>query len=205
MDWYEEDVKKAEQERGKLNYDPKMIFYGSSSIRLWDHLYEDFKQYYPINLGFGGSTLVACNYFFDRLLKPYHPVHVTLYAADNDLGDGAKPEDVYNHFKEFMQLLDAYFPGVSFSFISIKPSIARWNIVENIRATNTLIKDYLATGADNHYYIDIFDSMLNSEGLPAVDLFDAGGLHLSEKGYEVWKEILLAHFSSILKDSIMQN
>ena len=67
MIWYEHEVQRLEQERASLEYEPKMIFYGSSSIRLWETLYEDFKEYQPANLGFGGSTLAACVWFFDRL------------------------------------------------------------------------------------------------------------------------------------------
>jgi lysophospholipase L1-like esterase len=203
MNWYEPDVKLAEQEIKKINYEPKTIFYGSSSIRLWESLYEDFKEYYPLNLGFGGSTLEACVLFFDRLLGPYHPCHIILYAGDNDLGDGKKPPDVFGFFKKFMKLLNTHFPGVLFSFISIKPSVARLDIIEEIRATNKLIEEFIKTGPSGHYYVNIFDSMLNSNGLPNADLLEPDGLHPSAKGYEVWKEILLAHLAN-LKDPIMQ-
>ena len=45
------------------------MFYGSSSIRLWDTLAEDIDPG-VVNLGFGGSTLQACDYFFERLVRP---------------------------------------------------------------------------------------------------------------------------------------
>ncbi len=203
MDWYEADVQNAEREKSKLLYDPEMVFYGSSSIRLWgDRLYEDFKGYLPVNLGFGGSTLAACNWFFERLLTPYHPVHIVLYAGDNDLGDGIQPAEVFESFKKFVQLMDKHFPAVGFSFISIKPSIARWDIIDNIRAVNTMIKAYIEDGYEKHFYVNIFDSMLNNEGKPVAALFDTDGLHLSSNGYDVWRDVLLEHFKNNLKDSI---
>jgi lysophospholipase L1-like esterase len=198
MIWYEEEVRRVEQERNKLHYEPKMIFYGSSSIRLWSQLYEDFEKYYPINLGFGGSTLAACDWFFDRLLKNYQPTHIVFYAGDNDLGDGRSPEEVFIFFEQFVTSLNKRFPNVPFSFISIKPSLARWDIVDHIRSANRYIEDYMKTIASNYYYINIFDSMLNSKGFPRTELFDLDGLHLSKKGYALWKKILLAHFQAII-------
>ncbi len=53
----------------------------------------------PINLGFGGSTLAACAWFFDPIVAPVsHPQTLILYAGDNDLGDGRHPEEVLFFF-----------------------------------------------------------------------------------------------------------
>lgn len=71
-----------------------IAFYGSSSIRLWATLASDFPGLSVVNLGFGGATLAACVYFFERLVLPCSPASLVLYAGDNDLGDGRRPEDV---------------------------------------------------------------------------------------------------------------
>ena len=68
MFWYEPDVKEVELKKEKV-IDPKMLFYGSSSIRLWENLYTDFEAFKPLNMGFGGSTLAACIVYFDRLME----------------------------------------------------------------------------------------------------------------------------------------
>ena len=102
MLWYEDEVQRVEKEKGNLAYEPKMLFYGSSSIRLWDSLYEDFREYKPVNLGFGGSTLAACVWFFDRLVGGYHPESMIVYAGDNDLGDGRHPEEVFIFFRQLV-------------------------------------------------------------------------------------------------------
>ena len=62
MIWYENEVQRLEKERAALTYEPKLLFYGSSSIRLWDSLNDDFADYQPVNLGFGGSTLAASDW-----------------------------------------------------------------------------------------------------------------------------------------------
>lgn len=95
MDWYTDDVAEVTARRDQLTYSPSTIFYGSSTIRLWNSLYEDFKPYKPVNLGFGGSTLAACVWFFDAIVGPFkNAERMILYAGDNDLGDGRHPEEV---------------------------------------------------------------------------------------------------------------
>jgi len=202
MTWYEEDVKKVEKVKTKLTYDPKLIFYGSSSIRLWESLYEDFKQYYPVNLGFGGSTLEACNYFFERILLPYHPKHIVFYAGDNDLGDGKSPDQVFTYFQQFVSKLNKHFPTIALSYVSIKPSLSRWDIISRIRTTNNLIEGFIKKANKNYYYVDIFDSMLDPSRLPIRKFYQEDELHLSKEGYKVWKEILLKHIEKF-NDSII--
>ena len=64
MYWYEEDIERLEKYGKETGHNAETIFYGSSSIRLWTSLYDDFKNLKPANLGFGGSTLAACVWFF---------------------------------------------------------------------------------------------------------------------------------------------
>lgn len=195
MIWYEDEVKRVEQEKSKLAYEPKTIFYGSSSIRLWTDLYEDFKAFHPINLGFGGSTLAACVWFFERILSAYTPERIVFYAGDNDLGDGRHPEEVFIFFQQLALQVNTRFPGTPFYFISVKPSPARWNMIDRIRYTNTLVKDAIDKLGASFHYVDIEEGMLDNAGYPVKDLFQQDGLHLSDKGYVVWKELLLAYLA----------
>src|ERR1700761_6083780 len=99
MFWYEEDVKALENKSLALAANAETLFYGSSSIRLWVTLDKDFEGYQPVNLGFGGSTLAACVWFFERIMAPYHPKRLIIYAGDNDLGDGRHPGEVFIFFQ----------------------------------------------------------------------------------------------------------
>jgi len=200
MIWYENDVKKLEALKGTLPYTPETIFYGSSSIRLWEGMYEDLKPLHPVNLGFGGSTLAACVWFFDRIMAPYAPRHIVCYAGENDLGDGRTAEEVYIFFRQLQACVQKQFPGVPLTYISIKPSIARWNLEKTVRYANQLIKEEIEK-SDNQYYLDIFSRMLNANGQPEKELYENDGLHLTKKGYLIWKEALLQHFAQFLKIS----
>ena len=193
MIWYEHEVQRLEQENARLGYDPKTVFYGSSSIRLWDTLYEDFAAYQPVNLGFGGSTLAACVWFFERLMASYHPQSIVLYAGDNDLGDGRHPEEVFIFFQQMVAHTRRHFGDIPLFFISIKPSITRWNIVDSIRYTNKIIEEEINKQANNLHYINIYNQMTDNAGYPKREFLEPDGLHINGKGYALWKEIILQY------------
>ena len=187
MDWYNDEVTQLEKRCANLPYKPLTLFYGSSSIRMWDTLATDFEGLQPVNLGFGGSTLAACVWFFDRLMAPFQPERMVIYAGDNDLGDGRQPQEVFASFQEMVTKVSSRFGDLPCYFISLKPSIARWPIVDKFRLTNSLIENEILKHP-NWHYVDIFGAMLDSSGYPEKDYFTGDGLHLSEKGYALWKQ-----------------
>ena len=195
MYWYEDEVKRLEKNGSTLGFEPETIFYGSSSIRLWSNLYNDFSSFKPVNLGFGGSTLAACVWFFERIMAPYHPKKIIIYAGDNDLGDGRHPEEVFIFFQQLTVKINKHFGDIPCYFVSLKPSISRWNLVNAFRYTNSLIEKEI-TQYNNWHFINVFDSMLDDGGKLKNEYFAADGLHLSEKGYQLWKEVINTAISS---------
>lgn len=193
MQWYEEEVKRLETEIAALDHEPGLVFYGSSSIRLWESLEEDFKEYVPLNIGFGGSTLAACGWFFKRVFANLHPASIIIYAGDNDLGDGRSPEEVFLFFSELIHLARQQYGDIPLGFISIKPSINRWDIVDKIRHTNRLIEAEIKKTGGNICYINIYDSMTDKKGYPKREYLEQDDLHITEKGYQLWKEIILKY------------
>jgi lysophospholipase L1-like esterase len=184
MEWYEPEVR--ELERKAVSVQCPVVFYGSSSIRLWPRL----ESRRIVNRGFGGSTLEACAYFFERLVVPLHPRSLVVYAGENDLGDGRSPEQVLGWFRELAAKIDRHLPGIPFGYISVKPSPARTSILERIRLANSLVKQEI----DRHpaaYFIQVLDSMLDSEGRPRQELYLPDGLHLSLAGYRLWDQLLV--------------
>lgn len=125
MDWYEAEVRNLERASAlRLPRGRPPVFYGSSSIRLWDTLAKDFDPR-VLNLGFGGSTLEAFDYFFQRLITPVNPRSLLLYAGDNDLGDGRDPEQVVSWFRSLADKLERSLGAIPLGFVSVKPSPAR--------------------------------------------------------------------------------
>ena len=197
MDWYEPEVRSIEAGiRSTAVSRYPIVFYGSSSIRLWTTLAQDLKMPEILNLAFGGSTLAACVHFFDRLVRPIAPKSIILYAGDNDLGDGRTPEEVASAFHSFVSKVDEMHRRTTLSFISVKPSPARRKIIDRVRRTNELIRTAIEK-RNNGCFIDVFDAMLNSEGEPERKLYTEDGLHLSEAGYRLWTELLIPYRNCI--------
>lgn len=196
MFWYEMDVRGVE-ERKKLVDNPKTLFYGSSSIRLWDNLYRDFAAYKPLNMGFGGSTLAACNVYFERLMEGLNPDIFVLYAGDNDLGDGRHPEEVFIFFKQMIADIRKRFGNIPILYLSIKPSITRFSIIDQIRFTNLIISTEIKKMNDNVFFVDIFEKMLDANRSPNRLLFLSEGLHINDNGYAIWtktiKDFMIEH------------
>ena len=209
MLWYEDEILDLEKERAALTYTPDTLFYGSSSIRQWTNLADDFKNFSTVNLGFGGSTLAACAWFFDRIMSGYRPDRIIIYAGDNDLADGRHPQEVCLFFKELIVAVTKRYGSIPCYFMSLKPSIARWALIDQFKYTNEIISNEISHHS-NWNWIDIFTPMLNNEGKPNPDYFIADGLHLNRKGYELWASIVqkalnLEQIEATLKHKIVPN
>lgn len=189
MYWYESDVKHVELERANVGFAPDVIFYGSSTIRLWESLIMDFPKRKVINLGFGGSTLAACVWFFERLFLTERPKALVVYAGDNDLGDGRHPEEILIFFQQLMVKAKGI-GDIPCYFVSLKPSPARWHMAEQFRYTNNLIQSEIIRSDSNWKFIDVFHPMLTKAGEPNHTFYAEDALHLNFEGYELWTAII---------------
>lgn len=157
-----------------------VLFVGSSTIRLWRNMAQDFRQQpIIINRGFGGSTLAACNFFARELVVQYRPAQVLVHAGDNDLAIGRTPQDVLDSFRRFTETVRSELPGARISFISIKPSPSRKSLLLAIQQANRLIAGYLEK-LPNSQYIDTHSAMLTAKGDPRPELFQTDMLHLND-------------------------
>jgi lysophospholipase L1-like esterase len=159
-----------------------IVFVGSSSVRLWKTLAEDFKGFRTINRGFGGSQMDDSAFYADRIVLPYRPRQVMVYAGDNDIAAGKNPAEVLAAFKDFVQKVHRELPETEIDYISIKPSPSRWKWVKEIRETNRLIASW-AKSQPRVQFIDVFEPMLGDNGQPREELFQPDRLHLNPRGY----------------------
>lgn len=195
MFWYETEVKGLENKSLKLAPDAETLFYGSSSIRMWETLGKDFEGFKPVNLGFGGSTLAACVWFFERIMGPYHPKRLVVYAGDNDLGDGRHPEEVFIFFQQLMVKIQKKFGNLPCYFISLKPSPSRSYLLDSFKYINQLAQKEITQNQPCWRYIDVFSQMIDQAGKPRAEYYTQDGLHMNEAGYRLWTVIVKQQLS----------
>jgi len=164
-----------------------VVFVGSSTIRMWTTLSQDFPQRPGlVNRGFGGSTLADIALLAEPLVVRLRPAQVVLYAGDNDLAEGRSPAQVAADFTRFVVVVQGALPGVRIDYIAIKPSPLREALMPRMREANALIEAQTKT-LPNTGYIDVFTPMLDAAGRPRAELFIADGLHLNAAGYRLWQ------------------
>lgn len=166
-----------------------VVFVGSSSIRLWSTLVEDFAGSRVLNRGFGGSRIADATRYAGRIVTPYRPRLVVLYAGDNDLAEGGDASGVLADFEAFVAAVRRSAPATPVAFISIKPSPARAQLLPAMRRANALVRAY-AGRTRGVRYIDVFDPMLDAEGMPRIELFGPDGLHMNARGYALWTRLI---------------
>lgn len=170
-----------------------VLFVGSSSIRMWSGLETSFAdQPLVIRRGFGGSRLSDSADLVHRLVLPYQPRLVVLYAGENDLVEGASPQDLLGHFVRFVQQVQSALPATRVAYMSIKPSPSRLAHMAAMREANLLIQTFVLND-DRLDYIDVHTAMLDNDGRARPELFVRDQLHLSAEGYGLWRQIVSAH------------
>ena len=187
---WEADIQKFEAaDQASAPKSGGVLFIGSSSIRMWKTLAEDFPGASTINRGFGGSEMSDSIHFSERIVLPYKPRQIVVYAGDNDISRGKTAEVVAEDFKRFVKTVRAGLPDVRLGFIAIKPSLKRWNLAPAMEEANKKIRDYCRRER-GVVYLDIWTPMLGKDGKPKPELFAADGLHLSREGYDLWTSVI---------------
>jgi lysophospholipase L1-like esterase len=166
-----------------------ILFIGSSSIRMWKTLAQDFPEHRVLNRGFGGSEIPDSTFYSDRIVIPYAPKQIVMYCGGNDLNAGTPPEQVIANFKAFVAKVRAKLPEIEIDYISIAPNPARWAQVEKIKTVNGAIAAWCRE-QPHMEFINVFDAMLGPDGQPKPDIFLEDRLHMNAAGYAIWKEIV---------------
>lgn len=164
-----------------------IVFTGSSSIRMWKNLQEEFPNAQIINTGFGGSQASDLLTHLEALVLRYEPIAVFIYEGDNDVNAGKSPEVIMKDLDQILQQLHGNRDGISVYFIGAKPSPSRWQLKAEYEAFNKALEGYTG-GMINASYVNVWNPMLDASGNPRPELFLGDMLHMKPEGYKIWKE-----------------
>jgi len=197
---WEKDIQKFEQlDKSEAYPENSILFMGSSSIRLWSTLERDMAPYPVIQRGFGGSKLSDFVVYTSRIVDP-HPCDAIVIFVANDITGGDKdksPEEVAGLFRYILKTIRKTHTTTPVFWIAVTPSASRWKVWPQIKEAGNLIEE-VCKKQDNTYYIKTDFAFLNESGTPREELFVSDKLHLNEKGYAVWTEIIKKEIMNVV-------
>ncbi len=175
-----------------------VVFVGSSTMRRWEGLSRDFADYAPIQRGVGGTQLGEVAGFTRELIVRHAPRAVVVYAGSNDLAANVSASIVFERFRCLRHRLgDALGWTTPVLFVGVLPTPARWAAWETARAFNASVAA-LAVDDPGLTYVDVSAPFLATGSPPDASLFVSDGLHLTERGYALFRAPIRAALESVV-------
>ena len=188
---YQKDITNYQKENKRLkDLSCDVLFLGSSSINLWDTIYEDFAPLKRIRRSYGGATLRDMIYNYNTIAKGYTPKSIVLYV-ENDLGnhkEGVNAVKCFDLFRIFIDKLKKDYPNTPLIVVSLKPSQHKADQLKDQLLVNALLEENAT--AQGYTYIDITKVMYDEAGNLRTDIFKEDNLHMNAEGYKLWTAIL---------------
>jgi lysophospholipase L1-like esterase len=197
---WEKDIRKFEHLDSVETYPSNaVLFAGSSSIRLWSTLASDMAPYPVIQRGYGGARLSDFSFYANRIIYPHPCMAIVLFVANDITGSEADktPEEVRDLYLNVLKTIREKFPDTPVFWIAITPTGLRWKAWPQIERANILIQK-ACKKHKNTYFISTKNVFLSSSGLPKDELFRADRLHLNEKGYAVWTDVIKKELERVI-------
>jgi lysophospholipase L1-like esterase len=144
---------------------------GSSNIRMWTTLADDFPGLTVVNRGVGGCRLGELAEFAPRLVAAAKPRVIVISAGSNDIAAGLPPEQIREDFLRLAAALRQDVPEATVAFLAIAPSIRRWDQRDRQEAANEAVRLAVESGGPGLAYIDANTAFLGPDGRPAAECF----------------------------------
>ncbi len=159
-----------------------LVFIGDS-LTEWYDWQKRFPGYEVLNLGISGETVEELLERRERirtLVKD--PSAVFLMTGINNVL--MERYDITIPFREIVRNLTTWYKGATIVVQSLLPVDASWVSNDLIRDTNRRLKELAKEyGAE---YLDVFNAFVDAEGNVKPGLLSDDGVHLANKGNEVW-------------------
>ena len=195
---WEASVRRFEADEREYPEDA-VLFYGSSSIRLWRTIETDMAPRPVIQHGYGGARLSDAVGFVERVVHPHKAGAIVVFLA-NDI-DGRynqpSPERVGELFGELLVRVRAAHPNTPLLWVEVTPTPERFDLWPQVRQASALIRERCEADPDA-YFIPTAAAYLDADGQPRADLFREDGLHQNAEGYAIWKAIIAAALDDIV-------
>lgn len=185
------DVEELRQRAKSEEKECDVLFFGSSSIRLWKTLAEDMAPLNVVNRGYGGAMLRDIHYNYHTVLADYSPRAFAFYC-DNDLGGferDLRPTELFDLYRLLVERLQQDYPNKPIFILSIKFNEHRAARREEHRLFNAMMADW-ASHTEGVTFVDVNTPILNPDGSVNNDYFERDLLHVNREGYRMWSSVL---------------
>jgi lysophospholipase L1-like esterase len=178
--WEEEIARYEAADRAAPPIPGGVLFLGSSNVRMWDSLADDFSGIAVVNRGVGGCRLAELADFAPRLTRPAEPAVIVVSAGTNDIHSGADPAEVEEAFRRLAAVVRRDHPGAALVYLAILPAPSRLGERERQVRANELVRgavEALSAEGARVAYLDAGDAFLTPAGTPDPEAFLEDDLH----------------------------
>jgi hypothetical protein len=197
---WDKDIQKFEQlDKNEKYPDDAILFAGSSSIRLWSTLEKDMYPYNVIQRGYGGAKLSDFVVYANRIFSPHKCKAIVIFIANDIIGtaEDKTPKEVAALFRNVLKTIRKSHPSTPVFWIAVTPTPSRWKVWPEIQNANAMVRK-ICENEKNTYFITTDFAFLKENGVPNDELFRDDKLHLTEKGYAVWTDIIKKELNNVL-------
>lgn len=170
-----------------------VLLTGSSYFELWKTSGEDLAGLNTVNVGIGGTKIGDQIHYFDRLVRPFNPSAVVVYAGSNDISGlpffSKTADEVVPRVKEYVSLIHDAYPEAPVYYVAITEAPIRKGVRGEIQKANQMLSDW-ADESGEITFIDTASTLLTSSGEIDGSLFGGDRLHLNDKGYEKFAAVI---------------
>jgi len=170
-----------------------VLFYGSSSIRLWDSIATDVSPLVPTRCGFGGAKSIDLAVFAGEVLTAQTYDGLVIFVANDISGEANQPEyspdQVIGWLQEVVDCSRAWQPTAPILLVEVTPTPKRWPVWPRQLALNLRLREWTLSQPGVEF-LSTAEYFLDSEGRARETLFDADRLHLNSDGYRLWGRLI---------------
>lgn len=196
---FESDIIAFEETSRRETYpDNAILFFGSSSIRLWKEIAKDMRPWPVIQRGYGGACYSDMAIFAPRVLKGLKPRAVVLFAANDIRGkpDDKTPDEVWKYARLVVEAVERELPEVPVFIIAVTPTPSRFDVWPRIRQANEAMRKGCQSKPNRHF-IETQAAYLRDQK-PRPELFEEDRLHQTPAGYKIWSGLIRHELTRVL-------
>jgi hypothetical protein len=184
----------------------RILYYGSSSIRLWRSIVEDMAPWPAVQRGYGGAKLPDIIHYAPRVIGPHlgesNPRRcraLVVFVANDITGrdTDASSEQVASLFSDLHTWIRKQDATIPLFWIEVTPTQSRWSAWPQIEESTKRIGQII-DGDKNAHLISTAGAYLGLDGMARPELFRRDQLHLTPDGYQQWAILIKAQLHAKL-------